>query len=583
MNNKKEVLLIFKTHLDLGYTDLAANVKEKYMNAYIPNAIKVGRELQGTETPFIWTTGSWLIQEALKCDFDGSVEAAVRDGIICWHGLPFTTHTELMNTKLFEYGLSVSQKLDRKFGKKTIAAKMTDVPGHTIGMVPYMKNAGIEFLHIGVNPATPLPPVPPLFKWRCGEDEITVMYQQSYGSSMDMGDFVVYFAHTNDNNGPQTAEEIVELYDKVKSEFPNCKITAATLDDVALKLRERDDIPVFDREIGDTWIHGAATDPKKLGMYRELLRYTEDIDSVDEEAYDSLLLVPEHTWGLCLQKYFDDTAAWYIDDFKKTEGTEKRAFFESSWSEQREYVSRAVEKLGYEFEYNTDEPDLSEWKKAELREADFELSWQLFDLDDYTEYIRQYSVITARNIDWMQWDFIKLGMPDIKGGIYTAECTECYEKSESLLFKLEFEKDLTKEYGLPYFWAERSADGLNILMVGKQAVRFPQAFWLKFKKLEEAWRVHKLGQWIKPDDIAGSPLITAVDTGIRNSETEILSLDAALVAPYGRNLLRYGIETPKQDMYFNLYNNIWNTNFPMWYSDDTLYRFKIKKTGETDK
>ena len=27
----------------------------------------------------------------------------------------------------------------------------------------------------------------------------------------------------------------------------------------------------------------------------------------------------------------------------------------------------------------------------------------------------------------------------------------------------------------------------------------------------------------------------------------------------------------------NLYNNIWNTNFPMWYSDDALFRFIKKK------
>lgn len=39
---KKEVLLIFKTHLDIGYTDYAKNVVENYINTYIPNAIKVG-------------------------------------------------------------------------------------------------------------------------------------------------------------------------------------------------------------------------------------------------------------------------------------------------------------------------------------------------------------------------------------------------------------------------------------------------------------------------------------------------------------------------------------------------------------
>ena len=33
-----------------------------------------------------------------------------------------------MDRELFQYGLSLSQKLDERFGMKTVAAKMTDVP-----------------------------------------------------------------------------------------------------------------------------------------------------------------------------------------------------------------------------------------------------------------------------------------------------------------------------------------------------------------------------------------------------------------------------------------------------------------------
>jgi len=74
----------------------------------------------------------------------------------------------------------------------------------------------------------------------------------------------------------------------------------------------------------------------------------------------------------------------------------------------------------------------------------------------------------------------------------------------------------------------------------------------------------------------GSPLITGVDQGIRNSTVEIATLDAALVAPYGRRLYDFEAAPQKQDLYFNLYNNIWNTNFPLWYSDDTRFRFVLK-------
>ena len=67
---KKEVLVIFKTHLDIGYTDYASNIVSNNINKFIPNAIKGGYELKDTDTPFVWTVGSWLIWEALKKDND---------------------------------------------------------------------------------------------------------------------------------------------------------------------------------------------------------------------------------------------------------------------------------------------------------------------------------------------------------------------------------------------------------------------------------------------------------------------------------------------------------------------------------
>ena len=43
---------------------------------------------------------------------------------------------------------------------------MTDVPGHTRSIVAPMGRVGIHFLHIGVNPASPIPSVPEFCRWR---------------------------------------------------------------------------------------------------------------------------------------------------------------------------------------------------------------------------------------------------------------------------------------------------------------------------------------------------------------------------------------------------------------------------------
>ena len=41
---KKRVLVLFKTHLDVGFTDLAGAITERYLSVYLPGAIRVYTE-----------------------------------------------------------------------------------------------------------------------------------------------------------------------------------------------------------------------------------------------------------------------------------------------------------------------------------------------------------------------------------------------------------------------------------------------------------------------------------------------------------------------------------------------------------
>ena len=570
---KKEVLVIFKTHLDIGFTDYAENVYKRYLTEYIPNAIKVGYELKDTDTPFVWTVGSWLIWQALKNDSDGRVEQAVKDGILRWHALPFTTHTELMNSTLFEYGVSLSKKLDERFGVKTIGAKMTDVPGHTIGMIPILKKHGVSFLHIGVNPATPLPHVPPIFKWKYGDDEITVMYQGDYGENFEFDDFVVCFAHTGDNLGPQSSEQIVKVYDNLRAKYPDCTVRVGTIDDLAEKILATKNLPVVEKEIGDTWIHGAGTDPQKVSRYRKLLRYIEAGNKIFEDLSDSLLCVPEHTWGMDVKNYFPYDKFYSHTDILSM--TAERGKIEKSWLEQRAYVEAAEKLLGVSSDYPVEKPDFFDYTETEIPiDIEYEISWQLFDNSDYERYKNDYMRCHVR---WAMWDFTKMGLDDYVGGIYSAKITRAFCKGSERLYVLNFDNNVKEKYGLPEFCLKICGEDVELKWFGKQPSRFPQAFWLKIKGMDEDWLLNKLGAWISPREIVGSPLICGIDKGVKNSAATVLSLDCALVAPYGRRLLQYNCQNLKQDMYFNLYNNIWNTNFPMWYSDDAIFRFKIQK------
>ncbi|GAA1986629.1 DUF5054 domain-containing protein [Catenulispora subtropica] len=388
------VHVVFKTHLDLGFTDTAENVTDRYVHEYLPRAIDLARELdrRGGTARFVWTVGSWLIHEALRLGTPAerqALEDAVRAGHVAWHGLPLTTHTELMDPGLVEHGIAIGRGLDAAYGRHTIAAKMTDVPGHTVGLVPFLARAGLEYLHLGVNGASAVPEVPEFFRWRAPDgSEVVVNYARSYGAT-ELGVAVVpggtdalHLAHTGDNFGPPSADEVEDLFARLARAHPGAKIVASTLDAFAAAvLTMRDDLPVVEQEIGDSWIHGVASDPILTARLRALLRLraewvaggalvpgTAECDGFT----DALLLIAEHTWGEDLKTFLPDYAhyekaafqraraadvidptlnppstkafAWAYTEHPHAQGL-RYSGFERSWAEQRAYIDRALDAL----------------------------------------------------------------------------------------------------------------------------------------------------------------------------------------------------------------------------------------------
>ena len=152
----EKVYVVFKTHLDVGFTDLSSVVTQRYVSEFIPKALDLSEKLQAENAPekYVWTTGAWIIWKYMQTAPAHDVarlDAAIRRGDIVWNAVPYTFESEVMNRDLLETSLLLSQRLDQQYGKHTVAAKMTDVPGHTRSIVSVMSKAGIRMLHIGVN------------------------------------------------------------------------------------------------------------------------------------------------------------------------------------------------------------------------------------------------------------------------------------------------------------------------------------------------------------------------------------------------------------------------------------------------
>jgi hypothetical protein len=654
----KRIHLIFKTHLDVGFTDFSANVLSNYIHFYIPRAIELAQQLResGSNDRFVWTTGSWLIYEYLEQadpEKRKRMEDAIAAGDIAWHALPFTTHSENMSPTLFRFGLSLSKALDQRFGKHTIAAKMTDVPGHTRGIIAPMAEAGVQFLHIGVNAASTPPDVPPVFRWRDPDGkEVMVMYHKgSYGDLMVIPGLedAIAFAHTGDNLGPQSPDQLHQTYQEMQARFPGAQILASTMDAFAARLSTvRDQLPIITAEFGDTWIHGMGTDPLKEAQYRALLRWQDETlqhgtdPAALKDYFLRLLLVPEHTWGLDLKTHLGDWKNYRTADFTAVRGQENYRKMEASWKEQRGYISSAVDALpaalrsaalnaieevrpapvqlaGFEPFNNPAAPiQLEHFEvafdpqtavithlktgKTQWSGSDNPLGkiwYETFSAADYQRFYRQYNINKKLTHEWSIPDFTKPGLETLplEHQVFIPQVTERRRKSladrEVFLFLLAYPAESWQEFGAPKHlslemsFSRQTPEILFTLQwMEKSATRIPEASWFSMiPKIREPqnWQMEKLGQWLSPLEVIrdGNRHLHAVGKGIRTvdqgAQIQIMPLDSALVAPGQPSFLNFTNRQPnlRQGFHFNLHNNLWGTNFPMWYEEDARFRFLL--------
>ncbi|MGN1417890.1 MAG: DUF5054 domain-containing protein [Acutalibacteraceae bacterium] len=675
----KKIYVVSKTHLDLGFTDYAENIRRKYIDEYIPSAVALAEKVNTKDCKrFIWTTGSWIIKEALNGSDRTKKEKlikALKDGNIVPHALPFTTHSELFDEDTFDFGLSIVDAIDEIRGRKTASAKMTDVPGHTKAIVPLLQKHGIKLLHIGVNGASAVPEVPECFLWKCGESEIVVVYSGDYGGAFqcDYIDEILYFDHTLDNRGAPSAKKVTDKLEKIKNEFPGYEVCAGTLDDYAEKIwAVRDKLPVIEDEIGDTWIHGSASDPYKSAALRQLMRLKKQwlkdgslLRMSDEYKgfSDALLCIGEHTCGMDSKTHFADYENYLKADFQKARKNDKikirhpledfpqglifkmapfgyahaYSVIEKSWQEQRAYIEKALNCLSHEHKTQAksvlerlrpEKPcESSAYKKyngpVKLSDFEFELNefggigkltyqsgeiiqknnrpfleYRSYTSKDYDFWFTHYARNMDKNGVWAYPDFGRPLLKRVDGkyptGRFDYKKTDAFISQEEtqvrIIVNLRCDKILCREAGAPreiQVTYTLSDNGLafDLSWFGKDACRTPEAIFLHLYPDADDFKLIKLGCEIddKTTVSMGGRNLHAVEKCVMKNKAgnfEFCNLLSPLISIGQGKILEYDnkIESMEKDgISYVLYDNVWGTNFPLWYEDNARFEFYIRR------
>ncbi|XP_070176101.1 uncharacterized protein [Littorina saxatilis] len=699
----KKVHMVFMNHLDVGYDGIhptvgfALNVVNRYFTEYFPRAVTIAEGLRvfGFRERFIYTTHPWLLYWYLHCSpvtlasnvtlqcpnkmALASVRGAISRGDIVWHAGPMNMQYEAMHPKLFDLSLNFSPMLDQEFNisRTTPVVSQRDVPGMTKAVIPHLKKHKIAAISVGVNTMTSPPAVPRTpFIWKVNpkdsDEDGVIAFWHPGGYPNNAGVFpakpgglsandchfaqdraafpeVLCFAFRTDNSGPPTnISEVLNNFEVARSQFPNAMIVASSLDDYVSALKaSATTFPVVTQEIGDTWIMGIQSDPKKIAMYRTFADVLAECfdnggctmkDPRVLQAVHYLTKVPEHTWGL---DSVGDYKNWTNQEFQKARSGKGYRDCEAAWTEQRQFMDLATRSLGNHpitkilsarlKELAPNIPDVAGYKKItalteeqtcsngmrlqfasdgslmKLYEPSSTMNWaadnnrmgqllySTYNETDYDNMSKLYDYLGGAGFhkinstqyahpESRSWGFSLQGLYRSRGA---NDCDFLVEVAPS-------DKRSVNIYGVPplFFIEYKSVPpGANaraklevvLQWFAKGPTRLSEALSFGFTPVSNPglqWTMSKLDGNIDPMNVIlnGSQYLHAINTGVVYTDPQaevkglnITSQDVALLtlATTSRppSVFPVPLTTPSEirTAAFNLYNNLWNTNYIYWY------------------
>ncbi len=369
-----DIVVVFKMHVDIGYTNWAEGVLQSYCNDMLDETLRAIDETSTlpAEEQFVWTIPAWPLKYMLEntsADKKERLAKAIKDKRIVPHALPITFETEASDLENLVRGLSYASKINKRYGlPQARDAKLTDVPSHSHILPTVLKNAGVDFLHLGCNPGSASPEVPNLFWWQGpdGSRLLTFYWSEYYGSGIlppEDWPHKTWLAmiHTHENTGAPSPEEVAELLKLAKEKMPEVNVRIGRLSDFYdLLMKEEPTLPIVIGDMPDTWIHGYMSKPRETKLSKHLQRETynteilnsqlnlwgvnvNDIGSYIDDAVENMILYDEHTFGAAMT-HADQHKWTYNDEFKINKSLGNYDFIEGTWIEKGNRI-RDAEKI----------------------------------------------------------------------------------------------------------------------------------------------------------------------------------------------------------------------------------------------
>ena len=200
-----------------------------------------------------------------------------------------------------------------------------------------------------------------------------------------------------------------------------------------------------------------------------------------------------------------------------------------------------------------------------------------FTPQEYDRFRKQYLRIPEE--PWAFHDFSKPDMPPRPKINQSGFRSKLFLQKDRAVF-VSSESGFFKQLETEYIFSEDELE-IRLRWFGKDGTRLAHAEWAAFEPVTpvQSMKFRKIADWIDPRDVVsrGARTLHGVQEVRFDDSAAIVPVDSVLAAPGKRSMLNFHNQKPELSggVFFNLYNNIWGTNFPMWFSDDMEFRFRL--------